>query len=135
MQRNALGIRNTVQQPAQLRVIAVEKAGETQPNGVVGSNERIATLKVDVVCECNQLPGARLHAKRANGRGQEKRFAAQQAESINWDAEKLGINALVEVDAALQARDFDTMKLAENELACVALDGADREAGQLGVRE
>ena len=118
----------------EVRVPGVGQAGEAGAEGVVvGADQRVGALHVDVVGDRHQAAGADLGAERAGGAGQEQGLAASQFQGSDGEFDGSGSRALVKMDAALHAGDALAAESAEHQLTGVAVNARAGETGQVGV--
>jgi hypothetical protein len=123
-----------VQPGAQLPVVEVEQRREARPDRlVVGPDERVEALQVDVVGDGDEAPGAGLRAQRAGGVGEQQGLGSQPPERAHRRRHGRRVDALVDVRAPAQAGDRHAVEHTQRERAGVARDRAGAEAGQLGV--
>lgn len=133
-QGDAFLLGNLVGHGDELMVVRLMHVGEAWAGGNVLSAQRMLGEEVEVVGDDHEVADVELRIHASGGVAHKERLDAELIHDTHGECYFLHGVALVEMEASLHGHDVLASQLAEDEFACVALNGRYGEVGYVLVR-
>ena len=87
---------------------------------VVGSNERISSLKIDVILDQNQLTRSNILSQGSHRSGEKHALASYSFEKIHGNAKILRIHTFIQMNSSLKTRHSDSFAISNHQTSSMS---------------